>query len=280
MRIDLHTHSSYSDGTSTPTELMCAAAEAHLDVMGISDHDTVAGWEEAANAVSCTGVSLVRGMECTTRYDGIDIHVLGILFDPADQAIRSHIAQMANSREIRARQIVDRLEQDFPVTWNDVVELAGDSRSVGRPHIADALVGRGVVENRSEAFERILHTSSPYYVPQIAPSTPEAIEMINNAGGRAILAHPKAVKRGKTVSDRTIELFAQAGLFGVEIDHRDNPVDARPALVKLAKRLGLARFGASDYHGAGKPNTLGEGVTDEAVYFSAINGTFLEVLHP
>ncbi|MFC5370386.1 PHP domain-containing protein [Arcanobacterium bovis] len=280
MRIDLHTHTKFSDGTDSPHELMLKAAQAQLDVVGIADHDTIMGWDEAAKSVNKTGVSLVRGMEISSSYDGHDVHVLGVLFNPADPKIQLHINTMKGSRQRRAQLIVERLSVDFPISWHNVLEAAGNSTSIGRPHIADALVAQGVVKDRNEAFAQILHTSSPYYVPQIAPTTVEAIAMINNAGGKAILAHPKAVKRGFSLSDAAIEEFAQAGLFGIEIDHRDNPPAQRPELIELAKRLGLARFGASDYHGAGKPNTLGEGLTAAAVFAAAIEGTYLEVLYP
>ncbi|MBM7825084.1 putative metal-dependent phosphoesterase TrpH [Arcanobacterium pluranimalium] len=280
MRIDLHTHTKFSDGTDAPSELMLKAAHAKLDVVGVADHDTIDGWNEAANFVKTSGVSLVRGMEISSLYDGHDVHVLGILFNPDDATVQLHINTMKNARQLRAQKIVELLSADFLISWDDVLQAAATSKSIGRPHIADALVSKGIVKNRDEAFARLLHTSSPYYVPQIAPSTIQAIDMIKSAGGRAILAHPKAVKRGYSLSDDAIREFAQAGLFGIEIDHRDNPPSQRPVLKKLAKELGLARFGASDYHGTGKPNTLGEGLTAQEVFETAIEGTYLEVLHP
>lgn len=280
--IDLHTHSSCSDGTQTPTELMASAREAGLSCVGLTDHDTVAGWEEAARAVSDTGVSLVRGMEVTSHYNDagacVSVHMLAYLFDPTAPALAAHRERLQASRADRARQIVERLSQDFPLSWDDVV--AGEGAVVGRPHIADALIAAGVVSSREEAFADLLHPRGKYYVPNYSPDVFDVISWINDAGGRAVFAHPMAAKRGKTVPLAALDAMAEAGLFGVEVNHRDNPPHLREALASRARVLELFQFGSSDYHGAGKPNRLGENTTDSDTLAALEQGAFLEVVHP
>ena len=280
--IDLHTHSAISDGTQTPTELMASAREAGLICVGLTDHDTVAGWEEAARAVSDTGVSLVRGMEVTSHYNDagarVSVHMLAYLFDPTAPALAAHRERLLASRADRARQIVERLSEDFPLSWDDVV--AGEGAVVGRPHIADALIAAGVVSSREEAFADLLHPRGKYYVPNYSPDVFDVISWINDAGGRAVFAHPMAAKRGKTVPLSALDTMAEAGLFGVEVNHRDNPPHLREALASRARALELFQFGSSDYHGAGKPNRLGENTTDSDTLAALEQGAFLEVVHP
>ncbi|VEI13944.1 PHP domain-containing protein [Trueperella bialowiezensis] len=282
--IDLHAHTTCSDGTDTPRELMEAAARVGLTTVGITDHDTIAGWQEAAAQVSRVGVSLVRGMEMTTRYhDGdtaISVHMLAYLFDPDNLTLTQHRENMLGAREERAREIVRRLARDVPISWDDVVAAAGSEGVIGRPHIADALVARGVVADRNQAFDALLHPRHKYYVPTYAPDTLEAIGWINDAGGRAVVAHPLARSRGKVVPLSALDAMKEAGLFGVEIWHRDNPDERREELCAVARRLELFPFGASDYHGRGKPNRLGEHTTAPETLTALAHGAFLEVLTP
>ncbi|MGO1637462.1 PHP domain-containing protein [Ancrocorticia populi] len=280
MRIDPHTHTTRSDGRSTPSALMAEAAVAGIDMIGLTDHDTVSGWEEAANTVETSGVALIRGMEISAMYHGITLHMLGYLFDPDAPAITEHMRQVRESRVERAREMVARLGRDFPITWEDVTRHLEPGATVGRPHIADALVEAGVVESRAQAFDHLLKARSPYYVWHKAAEATEAIEWINAAGGRAVFAHPAAPHRNRVVPVEAFEEFAEAGLFGIEIDHRDNLEAARPELAALADRLDLARFGSSDYHGLGKPNRLGENTTSPAVIQALIQSCQLEVLYP
>ncbi|MDO4887355.1 MAG: PHP domain-containing protein [Actinomycetaceae bacterium] len=276
--IDLHAHTTASDGRSTPTELMFQARDAGVTVLGLTDHDTVAGWDEAAGHVAATGVSLVRGMEVSARIDGISVHLLAYLFDPRDPALVRHGQTMLQARLGRARQMVERIGRDYPLTWEAVQALSGPEVPVGRPHIADALIGLGVVGSRDEAFARFLTPACPYYVGHYAPRAADVVEWVNAAGGKVVFAHPTAAARGHTASLAQIEELADAGLFGLEIDHRDNAdVDQ---LVKLARRRGLVRTGSSDYHGSGKANRLGENVTSPRAYEALISGCFLEVLVP
>ncbi len=278
MKIDLHAHSTASDGTDSPSQLALQACAAGLAVVGITDHDTVDGWNSAAAAATETGVRLVRGMELTATCHGARVHILGYLFDPENEAVRNHIYTVQASRENRAREITERLAVDFPITFDDVLAQAAPDAVLGRPHIADALVKLGIIANRSEAFEQILSSSSPYYVSQYAPEAVDVVQFIQQAGGKTVWAHPWARARGKVAPDSAFAELAEAGLFGVEVDHRDNPAVTRPALADIVKGCGLARFGSSDYHGTGKPNKLGENTTFEDAYYQLIDGTFAEVI--
>lgn len=282
--IDLHTHTNCSDGTDSPAQLMAKAKLAGLDVVGLTDHDTIAGWKEAAAHVESTGVSLVRGMEMTTRYNdagrSMSVHMLAYLFDPEAGQLAEHRRKMSGARKERAREIVARLAEDFSIDWDDVVAVKEVGAPAGRPHIADALVNRGIVADREEAFVQLLHPDNKYYVPQYAPDVFEAIEWIVDAGGKAVFAHPLALSRGRILPAEAVDQMAEAGLFGVEVDHRDNPRERRGEIVATASRLGLFQFGTSDYHGEGKPNRLGENTTQPDTLEALTQGSYLEVLHP
>lgn len=280
MRIDPHTHTTASDGTSSPTLLMDEAAAAGVTMLGLTDHDTVAGWDEAAARVCNTGVALIRGMEVSAAYRGISVHILAYLFDPTYPALVRHVTKVRTSRVDRAQQIVERLSNDLPITWEQVEAQITEGATIGRPHIADALVSIGAAKDRSEAFEYYLNARGPYYVPYYAPQAADAIEWIRAAGGQAVFAHPMAPHRGRIVPMEAFDELAEAGLFGVEVNHRDNPSAVIPQLKAIAQRLDLARFGASDYHGLGKPNRLGENTTSPAVIEALIRSCQLEVLCP
>lgn len=259
MRIDPHTHSACSDGTDTPAELMAAAARAGLDVVGLTDHDTTTGWSQAAAAVPATGVTLLRGTEISCAADGVTLHLLAYLFDPEDAALRDAFARARRSRDDRARRMVDRLATDYPITWQDVVEQAPQAVTIGRPHIADALVSAGCFPDRSAAFAGPLATDSPYYVRHWALDPVRACELVRSAGGVPIAAHPRAARRQRRlVPDSVFAAMAEAGLAALEVDHRDHDPADRQAARTLAHDLGLGMSGSSDYHGSGKPNRLGE----------------------
>ena len=282
--IDLHTHTYCSDGTDSPAQLMDAAASQGLSAVGVTDHDTIEGWAEAAGAVERTGVRLVRGMEMTTKFfdesQSASVHMLAYLFDPDSPALAEHRRKMVSTRENRAREIVDRLTADFPISWDDVVAVMEPGASVGRPHIADALVKRGIIPDRSSAFTDLLSPRNKYYVPQYAPNSLEAIEWICDAGGKAVFAHPLAETRGTVIPLEAVDEMAEAGLFGIEVHHRDNPPQRRDEISATAERLGLFQFGSSDYHGEGKPNRLAEHTTAPATFDALAHGAFLEVLNP
>lgn len=260
--IDLHTHSRFSDGTETPLELVTEAKAAGLHTLGLTDHDTVAGWPDAVRAATQVGIQLVRGMEVSCRYQGVSVHILCYLHNPEGAQITEATARIRDLRLSRTRRIVDLLAADFPITWADVTAHVDPTTTVGRPHVADALVTLGIVRTRGEAFETLLHRDSPYYVPMPVMSPVDAISMIHEAGGVAVFAHPGAVQRGRVVTDAGMKDIIAAGLDGIEVHHRDNPLAARAQLTRFAEDHGLIITGSSDYHGAGKPNRLGEHTTE------------------
>lgn len=263
MRIDLHAHSTRSDGTDTPSELMAAAREAGLDVVALADHDTDAGWDEAAAAVAETGVALVRAVEVTSSWEGGSHHILSYLHDPPRLA--PLLEENRQRRPRRARAMVERLAADFPITWEDVAAQAGDQSTIGRPHMADALVAAGVFPDRNATFDSALRRSGPYYVDIAVASPHEVVAAIVAAGGVAVLAHPFMAGLTPPLTDRVIAELVDAGLFALEADHRDHTPAERERARELAARLGVAVTGSSDYHGTGKPNRLGEGLTSPAV---------------
>jgi 3',5'-nucleoside bisphosphate phosphatase len=263
--IDLHTHSAVSDGTETPTQLVRAAVAAGLSAVALTDHDSTAGWQEAFAAASGTGLTVVPGMELSTNYGPASVHMLAYLFDPNDAEIVAETARIRDGRLHRAERIVERIARDYDLTWDDVLAESQDGTTLGRPHIADALVRRGHVANRSAAFESILHWRSGYYEKYYAPSPLEGVRMIVAAGGVPVLAHPATHGRYRPMDDTVIRDLADAGLFGLEVDHRDNSVEGKAWLRGLARRYGLELTGASDYHGEGKPNRLGENSTSAEV---------------
>ena len=265
MRIDLHTHSSVSDGTESPGELVASAAAAGLDVVALTDHDTTAGWAEASDAARRLGVALVPGTEVSALSRGVSVHLLSYLQDPADPALADVIAQTRDARLHRGRAIVERLSEDLPITWDDVLAQQQPGTVVGRPHIADALVALGVVPDRTAAFADLLSARGRYYVPYYAPEAVEAVEAVLASGGVPVFAHPGADGRGRVVPDSAIEELAEAGLAGLEVHHRDHTPEQRARLSALADRLGLLVTGSSDYHGTGKDNVLGENTTTPEV---------------
>lgn len=260
--IDLHTHSSVSDGTETPAELVRSAAAAGLGTVAITDHDSTAGWLAASEAGA--GVTVLPGMELSTRVEFASVHMLGYLFDPANPALAAETQRIRDGRRQRAEDMVRRIARDYPITWDDVLAQAAEGATVGRPHIADALVARGLVDDRSAAFAGILHWRSGYFRPHYAPEPLTGVRLIREAGGVPVLAHPATSTRGVIPEDR-LRRLVDAGLFGLELDHRENLPEGVATLRGLAAKYGLAITGSSDYHGAGKPNRLGENTTDPAV---------------
>ncbi|MET3946804.1 putative metal-dependent phosphoesterase TrpH [Arthrobacter sp. UYCu512] len=262
MRIDLHAHSNVSDGTQAPAAVMASAAEAGLDVVALTDHDSTGGWAEAGPAALAYGVALVPGMEISCRTpEGISVHLLCYLHDPAHAGLLEEITKAKDARFTRAERMVSLLAEDYPLSWDDVIHHVAPGATLGRPHIADALVAAGVVADRTEAFESILTSRSRYFVQHYAPDPAAAVELVRDAGGVPVFAHPVASARGRIVGERVYREMIDAGLAGLEIDHRDNPEEGRAFLRKLADRHGLLVTGSSDYHGSGKPNRLGENLT-------------------
>ncbi|MFF5785168.1 PHP domain-containing protein [Streptomyces sp. NPDC012693] len=266
MRIDLHTHSTASDGTDSPADLVRNAAAAGLDVVALTDHDTTRGHAEAIEALP-EGLTLVTGAELSCRVDGIGLHMLAYLFDPEEPALLAERELVRDDRVPRARAMVDKLrELGVPVTWEQVARIAGDG-SVGRPHVAEALVELGVVPDVSGAFTPDwLADGGRAYVGKHELDPVEAIRLVKAAGGVTVFAHPLAVKRGQVLPEASIARLAEAGLDGIEVDHMDHDEATRARLRGLAKELGLLTTGSSDYHGSRKTCRLGEYTTDPEIY--------------
>ncbi|MGW1613534.1 PHP domain-containing protein [Streptomyces sp. NPDC002285] len=266
MRIDLHTHSTASDGTDTPAELVRNAAAAGLDIVALTDHDSTRGYAEAIAALP-QGLTLVTGAELSCRFDGISMHMLAYLFDPEEPALLAERELVRDDRVPRAQGMVAKLNGlGVPVTWEQVLRIAGEG-SVGRPHVASALVELGVVPSVGDAFtEDWLADGGRAFVEKHETDPFEAIRLIKAAGGVAVFAHPAASKRGRTVPESAIADLAAAGLDGIEVDHMDHDPDTRARLRGLAKELGLLTTGSSDYHGSRKTCVLGEYTTDPEVY--------------
>jgi len=281
VRIDLHTHSTASDGTQSPAAVIASAAGAGLDVLALTDHDTTSGWDQAAVAAQQHGIALVRGIEISCKDNGISIHLLGYLHDPSEPGLLDELEHSRESRATRAQRIVERLSQDFPLDWDDVLKQVGPGATIGRPHIADAMVDKGIVDSRDEAFRRYLNSRTPYYATHYAVDAVEAVRLVVAAGGVAVMAHPLASKRGRVVDDSVIESMAEAGMSGLEVHHRDHtPEQVRHGL-DLAASLDLFVTGSSDYHGDGKVNRLGENSTDPRVLQRIEDrSTGVEVLWP
>jgi 3',5'-nucleoside bisphosphate phosphatase len=212
-------------------------------------------------------VELVPGTELSCVADGVSLHLLAYLFRPGDPALRAEMTRTRDDRVPRAQAMVRALAADgYPITWTDVLAQAGDTATVGRPHVADALVAAGVVPDRDAAFNGLLHSAGPYHLPHYAIDAVRAVELVRAAGGVTVFAHPGAHRRGRIVGDEVIHRLADAGLDGLEVGHRDHDADTQARLRRLAERLGLLVTGSSDYHGAGRGNRLGEHLTDPHVY--------------
>jgi predicted metal-dependent phosphoesterase TrpH len=260
--IDLHTHTNFSDGTDSPTQLINKALAAGISVLGLTDHDSISGWQEAITALR-PGISLVPGSEisCQTS-DGISVHILGLLFDSENLELMGTMQATRENRHGRMAKIITRLnEAGIDISMQDVLDQLAEGATLGRPHLADALVKKGVAASRDEAFTQMLHNKSKYYVSHYSPLPEVAIKMIKAAGGVSVIAHPMASHRGRTISLETFGSLIDAGLDGVEVDHRDHSPDEKTQLIELAKQNDLVMTGASDYHGNGKLNQLGEYVT-------------------
>ena len=265
MPIDLHVHSTASDGTDPPAGVVAVAAAAGLDTIALTDHDTAAGWEEAAGAARRMGVRLVPGAEISCSAGGLGVHLLAYLFDPTEPALLAEIERTRDDRLHRARRMVARIAIDYDLTWADVLAQVQGGATVGRPHIADAMIAKGLVSSRDEAFATVLHGRSPYYLPHYAPDAARTIGLVRAAGGVPVLAHPRTGRTGRWISAETIAELTGAGLAGLEVDHPDHDEEAREDLRTLADDLGLLATGSSDYHGAGKTTAIGSNTTSPDV---------------
>ena len=263
--IDLHTHTTASDGTDSPSELVNKALSAGIQTLAITDHDSTSGWAEAIAALR-PPMSLVLGAEVSTlTLTGISVHILGLLFDGDNKDLQAMLADSRDTRIPRMRKMVELMAADgIAIAMEDVIAATPPGATVGRPHLADALVKNKVVATRDEAFVELLHNASKYYVTHAAPTPEDAISHIRKAGGVAVIAHPFASRRGEVISVATFTSLVTAGLNGIEVNHRDHSQIEREQLSEIADQLALVQTGSSDYHGNGKLNALGENLTDPA----------------
>jgi predicted metal-dependent phosphoesterase TrpH len=263
--IDLHTHTTSSDGTDSPRELVNKAIVQGLDVLGITDHDTTSGWQEAIESLR-GNLKLALGAEisCLTD-DGISVHMLGLLFDPLHEQMQTVLEETRDGRLPRMRKMIQKMQAEgFDISIEDVEKVMPAGATMGRPHLADALVSKKIVKSRDEAFTELLHNESRFYVSHAAPTPIEAVKLIRRAGGVAVIAHPFASRRGQILGVDDFTELVTAGLNGIEVDHRDQNPSERAMLRVIAAELDLVVTGSSDYHGTGKLNALAENHTDRA----------------
>ena len=262
MKIDLHTHSTRSDGTMSPTELVQHAIINGITVLGLTDHDTVAGWDEAIASLRGE-LQLVLGAEISCLTDtNQSIHMLGLLFDRQYQPLQEAIALSRDDRIPRMKRMIELMAADgIKISYEEVLKFQPEGSTLGRPHLADTLVAKGIVKNRDQAFAEFLANDSKYYVSHIAPTPMEAIKLIKAAGGVAVIAHPYSSMRDTKLTADNFIALKNAGLNGIEVDHRDHGIEERNNLRAIAKELDLVVTGSSDFHGTGKLNLIGENVT-------------------
>jgi predicted metal-dependent phosphoesterase TrpH len=242
--IDLHTHTTASDGTDSPRELVNKAIVQGLEILGITDHDTTSGWHEATESL--------RGN-------------LKLLFDPLHQEMQTVLEETRDGRLPRMRKMIQKMQAEgFDISIEDVEKAMPPGATMGRPHLADALVNKKIVKSRDEAFTDLLHNESRFYVSHAAPTPIEAVKLIRRAGGVAVIAHPFASRRGQILGTDDFADLVTAGLNGIEVDHRDQNPSERAMLRAIATDLDLVITGSSDYHGTGKLNSLAENHTDRA----------------
>ena len=245
-RVDLHIHSTASDGVYTPSEVVHLALERGLAVIALTDHDTLGGVAEAQQAAVGTGLEVIPGVEVNSEGDWGDLHFLGYYVDPENGYLREKLQAMQDARVGRARKMVERLrEMGMPLEWEEVRALAG-GESVGRPHIARALLNRGYVKTTQEAFDRFIGNGGPAYVPRLRLTPPEVIQAIIEAGGVPVIAHP--AHSGMAAVERIPE-FVGYGLRGVEVYYPHHSFEEIEMLLNLCRKYGLLVTGGSDFHG-------------------------------
>lgn len=266
-RIDLHTHSAVSDGTDTPAALVAAAARAGLDVVGLTDHDTFDGIDEALAAAVPAGVQVIPGVEISTQLEGRSVHLLGYGCNRHDAPLLAELERIRRSRDERVPRMCELLTRlGVPITVEEVLAQAGEAPSVGRPHFADVMVAKGYVASRDEAFRRFLADDGPAFVARYATPLRQAIGLVHGAGGVAVLAHPWGRGSRDTLSPVVLAgLAREQGLDGIEVWHQDHDDATRRLLHQLALDLALLPTGSSDYHGTGKVgHPLGVNLTPPA----------------
>lgn len=277
MRIDTHVHSTYSDGLDDVRQLFQLAKKANLDAIALTDHDTNAGWAEAQRYAQLAGVGFIAGAEISSSYENGDsclsIHMLAYLYDETNVALQDLMHDSRMRRYNRFVDMVDRVKQDYDIS----VDTTYTGKPLGLPQIADALVTAGYFPNRDKCFEKVLGVNSKYYIPYKTPDVFEVIELVKGAGGFCVVAHPFSSKRHQNLDFSAIVKMKQHGLGGIEVNHREHNWLQRQNAYKLSLELDLLPFGASDFHGKGKPNFLGENLTSYSVVEQMQKHTFRKV---
>ena len=266
MPVDLHTHSSASDGTEPPAEIIRLAANAGLTAIALTDHDTLSGLDEARAAARPAGIDFIPGVELSVDHAGHKIHMLAYFIEPTEGPLQGQLAWLRAGRDERNEQILERLAVlGHPVTIEEVMEHA-HGEAVGRPHIADALVARGDAADRSDAFRQYLADGGPAYVERARLSAIEAIGLTRSSGGVTAIAHPSTIGLDADGYHRLFSELAEVGLGGIEVYYPEHSPELRTHLARVATSLGLAATGGSDYHGSGKPGiSVGTGRGDLVV---------------
>jgi predicted metal-dependent phosphoesterase TrpH len=250
MAFDLHTHSTFSDGTQTPTENVRLAVERGVTGLGVTDHDTTEGLAEATVAATAVDLEVVPGIEFSAEYEGASLHVLAYWIDPDNGPLREELKRLTDTRFRRGELMVEKLQQlGYDLSFERVRAIAGDDL-IARPHVAEAMVEAGIVPNEKEAFNRFISDGGIAYVPKHALHPLDALRLIGAAGGVCVLAHPGMWKGEGSVPDELIEAMAEGGMAGIEVDHPDHDDTQRAHYRELAQRLDLVPTGASDCHGA------------------------------
>jgi 3',5'-nucleoside bisphosphate phosphatase len=265
--IDLHAHSSVSDGTEPPAGLVEAAVAAGLSAVAITDHDTLAGWPEAEEAATRSGIRLIPGVELSCELDGVSVHMLVFWPDPENEILQAELTRIRAGRDGRLPAMLTGLASvGVVLSEAQVAVAAGDAVSLGRPHVADAMVTAGYVADRGEAFDRYLSEGKPGYVPRYSPDLTQAIDLARSAGGVPVLAHPWGRLSRPTLTRAVLSDLARSGLAGLEAHHLDHDRAADAELTRLASDLGLVVTGGSDWHGSGKVgHALGVRTTEPRV---------------
>lgn len=279
---DLHTHTVFSDGQCTPGEAIELAKNAGIAGIALTDHDSAQGWSEAEKHARELNMPLIRGTEITAEWGHTSVHMLAWLYDPTNEALAELFRTTRINRVRRTKKMVEMMGKKYPITWEDVLKQAGGTAqtTIGRPHIADTLVEKGLFATRSEAFLGPVSSKSEFYLPVISPQVDEVITAVKDAGGVVAIAHAGSFARNKEIlSDQDIRHFADLGLDALEVWHRENSPEQRVRLLKLASRLGLLATGGSDWHGPhGKPNLLGENLTDPQTLQAIVTRGVLSVV--
>lgn len=242
--VDLHCHTTASDGLLTPWELVKSAADIGLKAIAITDHDTISGWEEAEKAGKIFGVEIIKGVELNTDWSGVEVHILGYEIDPSKTVLQDKLRELREARQIRIFKMIKKLQElGIPISKSEVEE-GSRGESIGRPHIAQILVEKGIVSSQGEAFDRFLVPGAPAFVPRMKITPEEGIRLIRQGGGVAVLAHP-----GIHSVEKGLPQWIKAGLQGIEVSHSEHSPAQEKKYKELAKKYGLLMTGGSDFHG-------------------------------